>query len=337
MKKSLTKLFFFGILCLAASANAQTENTVEDDFSNYGDADTKVTKSYCNQKVNYLTPSKLISIGFEGQGGFSWNSANATGQETTNDIRRAQGLRLMYSTPVVSRTNLLVNLAVSHWETGYNPDNAGGSNPVLNALDTRGLRTSGLQATIFKPFNSKNFLLIQAQADVSGDYRQLSELSGNNLTYSGVAVYGWKKNDNLLWGVGAARTYRLGQLIYVPVVLWNKTFNSKWGVEMLLPARAVVRRNFGTTSLVTAGFELEGNTFYMNNVGYLRRGEIKPRITYERQLKNFIWMTAQVGWRYNGRFDVFSDQNPVKNEAAIWENTIGNPIYFNIGIHLVSP
>lgn len=336
--KLFRKGLLLGLSVLTFSAMAQQDSVIIDDFSNYGDADTKATKSYCNQKVNFLTPSKLISVGFERQEAFHWHSVdNLNSRHNNNEVTNAQGIRFLYSTPVISRTDMILNLSVSHWETGYKAKKATTTDDILTALDTRGLRSSSFQTTFFKPLNEKNFLLIQAQADMNGDYRKFSEISGKNFTYSGVAVFGWKKSDNLMWGFGAARTYRLGQLIHVPVIMYNKTFSPKWGVEALLPARAVVRRNFGTTSLLTLGYELEGNAYYLNNIGYLRRGEIKPRLTYERQLKNFIWLTAQTGLRVNQRFDVYSAQNPSKGEMASYMNAIGNPFFFNIGIHLVSP
>jgi Domain of unknown function (DUF6268) len=337
--KSACFTLFFAACTALLFAQTDTTTAVVDDFSAYGDADTKVTKNYCNQKVNYLTPTKLISIGFERQEAFGWTSDPAANDNiSSNEVSAAQGLRLFYSTPVVSRTDLIVNLALSHWETGYRAKSPTANDPILGSLDRRGLRSTGLQATVFKPFNEKNFIIVQAQADLNGNYRSLGEISGKALTYSATAIYGWKKNDNLIWGLGAARTYRLGQLIYVPVLLWNKTFNERWGIELLLPAKGVVRRNFGTTSLVTLGLELEGNAYHLNDVGgFLRRGELKPRITYERQIKNFIWFTAQAGLRYNARFNVFADQNPTNNEVVRFENTIGNPLFFNIGIHLVSP
>lgn len=340
-KNSCLALFFAAHTALLF-AQTDTTTAVVDDFSAYGDADTKVTKSYCNQKVNYLIPTKLISIGFERQEAFNWVS-EPSGPENirivnNNDIAAAQGLRLFYSTPVVSRTDLIVNLAVSHWETGYRAKSPTTRDALLSSLDRRGLRSTSLQGTVFKPFNEKNFIIVQSQGDLNGNYRSFAEISGKAMTYSATAIYGWKKNDNLIWGLGAARTYRLGQLIYVPVLLWNKTFNERWGAEVLLPAKAAVRRNFGTTSLLSLGFELEGNAYHLNDVGgFLRRGELKPRITYERQIKNFIWFTAQAGLRYNARFNVFADQNPVSNEVPTFENTIGNPLFFNIGVHLVSP
>ena len=37
--------------------------------------------------------------------------------------------------------------------------------------------------------------------------------------------------------------YFLGTKPHVPVLFWNKTFNDKWGMELLLPARGFMRYN----------------------------------------------------------------------------------------------
>jgi hypothetical protein len=340
MKKTtiLNVLVLFALFCCTTLPAQQQDTTNLEDFSAYGDADGKTSKSYCNQKVNYLSPSKLISIGYEAQAPFHMTSTRLPANTTRHDdVQLAHGLRVMYSTPIISRTDIIVNASISHWETGYTTGSKEPNSDLLSNLTRRGLRSTSLQATVFKPFNEKTFMILQAQADVSGNHVSFAGISGDDFTYSATAIYGWKKNDNLMWGVGAARTYRLGQLIYVPVLLWNKTFNPKWGAEVLFPARAEVRRNFGTTSLVRAGFELEGNAYHLNGIGFLRRGEVKPRITYERQLKNFIWLSVQAGWRYNARFDVYGTQNPKGEDPKIFSTTLANPFYFNIGINLVSP
>jgi len=132
------------------------------------------------------------------------------------------------------------------------------------------------------------------------------------------------------------------------VLLYNRTFSPKWGCEVVFPARAELRRNFGTTSLLKIGYELEGNAYYLGREGttdyYLRRGELKPRLTYERQLVGFIWVSAQAGLRYNYRNDVFRNQNPTGekdglfgSEPSLYNNTLTNPLYFNLSLNLVSP
>ena len=77
---------------------------------------------------------------------------------------------------------------------------------------------------------------------------------------------------------------------------------------------------------------------------YLRRGELKPRITYERKLAGFVWVSAQAGFRYNYRNDAFRNQDvtgkresTLGSEPALFKNTLTTPLYFNLSLNLVSP
>jgi hypothetical protein len=338
----MKKLIYYLPLFIVFQSFSQTDSTAVDEFSEYGDADDKKVKLFCSQKVNYLSPTRFISVGYEYQGAFDLESAqiNSSAKPAHSDVSNARGLRLAFNTPVISRSNFILSLGLTYWNTSLSKGShtSTSTSEFKNNLFENGIRTTGLNATIFKPLNQKSFLIFQGNADLNGNYKNFDEIDfGNQMTYSAAAIYGWKKSDNLMWGIGAARTYRLGELIYVPVLLYNKTFNPKWGVELLLPSRGAVRRNFGTTSMLLFGYELEGNTYYMNRIGFLRRGEVKPRITYEKQIKNFIWFSAQAGMRVNARFNVFDTQNPVKNELARYTNTLQNPFYLNFSINLVSP
>ena len=300
----------------------------------------------------YATPTKLITVGYEAQGAYDFTArpGGLNPMAGTGRITDARGLRLGFNAPVVSRNSFILNLGLTYWNTGQSiavkaPDQPSALFPLLG----RGLRTTGLNATVFKPLDTKRFLLFQANADLNGTYRTFGDLDQRQLTFSGTAIYGWKLTDNLQWGLGATRTYRAGQLVYVPVLLYNRTFSPRWGCEVVFPARAELRRNFGTSALVKVGYELEGNAYYLGQLAggqevYLRRGELKPRITYEQKLSGFVWLTAQAGLRYNYRNDAFRHQNPtgdrdglLGSEAALFENTLTNPLFANLSVHLVSP
>lgn len=332
----------WAILFLNGLAFAQTDttktNTEEINFDDFGDADNKDIRTFCTQKVSYLSPTKLISIGYEAQLPFHLSSENAAKTSiASTHVNSFGGIRLGLNTPVISRSNFILNLGFNFWNTSAKLEKPENSN-FYGGI--RALNSTGINATVFKPFDNKHFMIIQANADLNGNYRNLSDLDAKGMTYSGTAIYGWKKNDNLMWGVGVTRTYRAGQLLHIPVILLNRTFNQKWGIETILPAKFNVRRNFSPSSYLLLGYEIEGNTFFVANTGqdvYLRRGEMKPRITFEKKLAGFVWLSAQAGWRYNWRFDGFSTQNPVKNEKPLIVNSLGNPLYFNVSINLVSP
>ncbi|GAA4362952.1 hypothetical protein GCM10023185_31290 [Hymenobacter saemangeumensis] len=352
-----TYLALAGWLLSAAPALAQVTDTTRtatpagDDlnFDEFGDASAG-GGTYNTQKVLYISPTKLISIGYEAQLPYDLTSTgpHLSNASTTAETRisAARGVRLAFNAPVISRNNLIVNLGLTYWNTDLGIDNAKSSR-YFEQLD-EGLRTTGLNVTIFKPFDNKHFLLLQANSDLNGNYRGFGDLSRKQMTYSGTAIFGWKPNDNLQWGLGLSRTYRAGQLLYIPVILYNRTFSPKWGCEVVFPARAELRRNFGTTALLKFGYELEGNTYYLGQANghevYLRRGELKPRFTYEQKLAGFIWVSAQAGLRYNYRNDAFHHQNPtgekeslLGSEPSLFKNKLTNPLYFNLSLNLVSP
>lgn len=324
-----------------------------DDFGSFGNADATDNRPYASQKVLSQSPTKLISVGYEAQLPFDLTSIGphqpvlipgpgptpSPNTEITDRVDRFAGLRLGFNAPVISNSSLILNLGLTYWNTGVGVANAERT-PLLRSLE-KGLRSTGFNATVFRPLNEKHYLLVQGNVDLNGTYRNLDDVSTKALTYSGTAIYGWKPSESYMWGLGVTRTYRAGQLLHIPVVYYFRTFSPKWGVEAIFPARVNLRRNFGANSLLMFGYEIEGNAYYLGPVNgqdvYLRRGELKPRITYERQLAGFMWLSAQAGYRYNYRFNAFSDQNPTGDNNPLYDNSLGNPLYFSLSINLVSP
>ena len=73
-----------------------------------------------------------------------------------------------------------------------------------------------------------------------------------------------------------------------------------------------------------------------NNSDFLQRGEIKPRLMLEQKLVGAFWLSAQLGARLNGRFDLVDRYNG--NEDQITESyTWKTAPYFQVGINFVSP
>jgi Domain of unknown function (DUF6268) len=339
-------------ITLSSYALAQETDTtvVEEDFSMYADAELAAgAKRFCTSKVFDLSPNKLISIGYDFQGSHTMSLASI-GNTPASDfsVNSVQSLRVSANVPIVSKTNLLINLGVNYWEANYSIQNAE-SHPLANVLQESGLRTTGLMATLFKPLNEKNFLLFQVSADLSGDYFFPNFQPISQLRYSGTVIYGWKKHDRLMYGFGASRTYRVGEPNYIPVFLYNYTFPSrKWGVESVFPARAQIRRTFNTRTLAFFGYELEGQSYFISALQndsdltnpQLRRSELRIRFTFERSLKDFLWVSAQAGLRYNWSYNLDDGdffRGFTGTQDYVMENTLSNAFYFNLSINLVSP
>lgn len=335
-------LVFLTLLSVSSQVDSTKINKDNINFDEFVSADGENMKLFCNQKIAFLSPYRFISLGYENIFSSPISSVSnpsiTNSNTTTNNMNSFGGLRLALNTPVVSKNNLTISLGATVWN----------SNIAFENLPTDDFKKSisqlnsiGLNTTIFKPFNEKNFAILQVSGDINGNYTNFSSINGKGFTFSATAIYGWKKSDNFMWGVGVSRTYRAGALIYIPVVLYNKTFNKTWGIETVFPAKLNIRRNFSATSLLMLGYEIEGNSYHIasstSNELYLRRGELKPRLSFEQKLNGFIWIAAQAGVRFNWRFDAFDRKNPSVNENLLVANTLGNAFYFNLTLNFVNP
>ncbi len=349
-----------GLLALCMAFAAPSLAQVDDDdlgdfdaqeFSGYQDSEK--VKRFCTQKVRLLSPAKLISIGYEVAGPF--DIASKPGEisgleglgEQTGRVNAVHGMQLLANFPVISKSSYILNLGVNYNESTYNVSRET-DHPLHRNLDRFGLRTAGVNFTLFKPLNERNFLIFQGSADFNSNYifDRPADFS-NSMTYSGAGIFGWKPNDDLMWGLGVTRTYRGGESLIIPVVMYNKTFNDRWGIEMLLPARLNVRRNFSATSLLMFGFEIVGNSYFLNtdtrdaamgnfNQLHLRRSEVKVRFTWEKSIKDFMWISAQAGAIYFYKYGVSASESTPSGDFLIAnKNTI--PFYMNISLNLVSP
>lgn len=344
-KKRMRKILLPVFLLIAVASSAQNDTTEVIDYSQFGDAEG--VKRYCTQKVLNQSPQRIISLGFESYGSFQMPGVKTSylssgGPINDFQVNNVSAIRAQLNIPVISTNKLIWQLGASYWGSQFNIESPG-TNAFAKELNDNMLTTAGINTTIFKPLNEKNFLIFQASVDANGVFKSFSDINRNATTLSATAIYGWKTSEKNMIGAGIARTYRAGQLIYVPVLLWNKTFNDRWGMELLLPARGHIRYNFSTSNMIQAGFELEGNQFAMNipnslsNGVYLQRGELKPRIMWDKKIGGFLWFNAQAGLRYNYRFDAMNEYDARKDSQLFFSSRLGNPIYFNFSLNFVSP
>jgi hypothetical protein len=378
--KIFNYLFFLSFLfvCITPfNVLAQEEGEEEEiDWAAYGEVEYAggQTKSYANAKIVGLSPAKFITVGYEQQMPYDYSYSTIQKDGYSFDRERQEaidnnlaeegrigytgGLRINANIPVISKNSFIWQMGFNYMQSAYrfSDDNAPVEGGLKEQLDGRTLHTAGLFTTFYKPFNETTFMLLQAQADMSGDY-SLSNLGDQYLRYSAAALVGKRPHDRLQWAVGLSRTYRVGAPNYVPVALYNYTSkNRKWGIEALLPARAFYRYSINQTNLLLAGFALEGGSYRIAELSNptpgqvssfeIRRGEIKARLEYQRQLVGFFWWSLQAGMRIDYSYDADYLDNGTETLRVFgilgdapfsMRNSLGPAPYFNVSISFVSP
>ena len=342
-------------LGVSTFAWAQEDDYDEFDPSMFEEAG-EVLQAFCTNKVLGQSPTSLISLGYDYQGPATL-SAPAVGDFPAENAEwgAAQGFRFVSNVPVLSKNNILINWGVQYVHLGYrSATDVIHQNPLNANLANHDLKWANTTFTIFKPLNETRFVLLQAGIELNGDYSFGNLPSFGNARLPIALLYGFKPNDNLMWGIGASRTYLGGALNYLPIVYYYQTFaNEKWGMEALLPARLQVRYRTSSRNLIMLGYNVEGATYRLSNFNAtpgtqvinpennveLRRSEIRLGLSYQRGINDFVWIGAQAGYRINYSYDV--DQGDFyrgfDSENFFMLNGLTNTPFAQVTVSLVSP
>lgn len=357
----------YSLLLASLTLQAQTDTSSSNDFD-FSDFElaAPAEKAFCNNKVLGQSPTSLIGLFYNLQGGHQLNSqvfddGNGNKLNSTSDIRSAHEVSFIGNFPLLSRNNILINLNAIYQEQRYSAvDNPNTNNPFNEIIEDGVLRRSALIFTVFKPLNDRTFLLGQIGAELNGNY------STDNPEFASpfipaALIYGWKPSDRLMYGFGVSRTYLGGALNYLPVVYYYHTFlNEKWGVEALLPARAMIRYRINSEKLLSFGYNFMGASYGLTNFGsisqdvapnfnslaqaqdvQLRRSGIRAGFNYQQALSGFIWLSVEAGYRINYSYNVDEGGDFLRllgdDTPFFMENEFTNPLYFTIGLSYVSP
>ncbi|KFD38188.1 DUF6268 family outer membrane beta-barrel protein [Schleiferia thermophila] len=372
MAKRLTLFTVFLLILhpLLFKAQIITEESENDDEDEYDYSEVEYlgtpTKTYANARIFGLSPQRFFSLGWDVQlpyemqftelGTFQTDSSNLNFDAEKGLATYTGGLRLQLMTPVISNNRFLWQSMLNAWDVQYTARKRSHEfwrdslAHMTDTLDKYGLRTVNWVNTFYVPFDEKQFIIAQIQLDLSGNFSWLNPLEGQ-LLYSGAVLYGQRPNDRKQWALGISRTYRAGGMNYIPLILYNWTsLSRKWGTEILLPARGHGRYTFSPRSMLLFGYELEGSSYRINqfsteDVNFLiRRGELRFRLDYQRQIAGFWWLGVQAGYRVmysfdadrlkKGQSDFF---NLLRDHPYALRNQTDGAFYFNISINYVSP
>ena len=352
LKALLFSLFLIPLLTVAQE---------EEDYSMYDDleyADEGAT-TFASPKIIGLSPNRFINVAWDVQSPYTLKSSEINGYAPdypwkpieSSNVSYTGGLRLNANIPVVSRNNIVWQMGANYMNTNFSIDEVDpAKDPILFELDKRALNTTGLFTTVFKPLNDKQFLIFQGQADYNGNYTFTDFHSFGLTKYSAAVLWGKRPHDRLQWAIGASRTYRVGELNYVPIIMYNWTSKKeKWGTEILFPAKANGKYWMNKNSLIMFGYELEGGSYHLEGLSNngnsfeLRRGAVRPRIEWNRKLVGFFWLNAQLGTRINYGFTYDELENGKEffrgflgqQEIAAF-SSLGTSLYGLVGISFVS-
>ncbi|MBJ6110669.1 hypothetical protein JAO73_16720 [Hymenobacter sp. BT523] len=353
------------LLGTAGAARAQVQErvyppaapTAQDTAAN--DAQLRDKQQFANPSVLGMGPSKGLIVRYERMPRFGVSSSaqvqglNDFSTEATKNAR----LSIKGYIPAWNRPHLKVIVGLSYEREEFQFAQLPTTYELYDNIENKGLKSTAAQVAVIRPVDDVHWYLARVKGELSGDYTSNELTKSDYSRFSAEAIYGWKRSPNFSWGVGFQYGYTFGRLSLYPAVVYNRTFNNRWGVEALAPARITLRYNVNPSSILYAGYTVDGYNYIVHlsraplarknadgspdlskavlSTLELRETEVKFRLRWERELLSFLWLGAEGGYRYNYAFDAF-DRTNADREKIIDSQLNGAP-YASLELFITPP
>lgn len=303
--------------------------------------------SFCTPNVVGLPRSKGIVIKYELLPHYTFRSTAQTPAYSNANagVSRNGRTDIKIKIPIINKPGLVIIGGIHYFQEQFhftNPSKA--DYPVYQSLEDRSLKSTGISLYVIKPTKHNTYFLLRASADLIGDFSDHSIAVNELLKYSIAPMYGWKRNENLSYAIGLAYGYTFGRPTVYPLFSYNKNFTKKWGIESLLPVSVKLRYTPNIKTVWYASADISGASYRLSNkipgLGaidkpHIHRSELKTTITMEREVHDWLWISAEVGFRQNLQFNLTNSPGRRSNELI--NNKLSGASIFGLSLFMVPP
>jgi hypothetical protein len=264
---------------------------------------------YCESGVTNKAPSKAASFTYAFNPDYKMLPPNT---EQPTKVRRNERFDTRLKLPVVNAEQLKVVIGMDYTLERYHflgigPD----QNPLFKHLNQTELKNTGINASIFRPFNHKYYALLRLSANWQGDYTSFATLDRRYAVYNATSIFGVKKRDDLEYGVGLLINQGFRGRSAVPFAFYNHTFNDHWGIETVLPTTFKLRYNFSDRHLAMLGTELNSQNYALSvqvpspsvqtkhDLYHFRRASFDVVALYYLRLTDWTWLQLKGGYAFD--------------------------------------
>jgi hypothetical protein len=151
-----------------------------------------------------------------------------------------------------------------------------------------------------------------------------------------------RKNPRTELGYGLRFGYDLGIPLLLPLFSYQHHFSPRFSTSMVLPKQASMTYAFNPKTFLTAGAEISGASYHLENVNLLgysrletRKSEARLSLSFAREIHDWLWIEAESG---GVRFINFfiSEPRELRNNALITLSA-NESFFFNIKLLVMVP
>jgi uncharacterized protein DUF6268 len=300
-------------------------------------------RCYCKPGVRYNAPSRglELSYGLIAPGTYEPENDSPVAMPYS-EFDRWQQFEVNLKVPLILKDNFKLLIGYKYKSEVFNFSTIGiDYSQAFKNLDSQPLKKNAFSILMNKPLNENTYLLFRGRYLSNGNYNGWLKLGSDYAVYNMIGLYAMKPNEDLEWGIGVSFSSSFRRTAGLPIFVLNKTFNSKWGIESVLPAFIFGRYNFNEKNILLFGFEYNSDSYRMKFKDELQQpfdyalnhSELISAVRLEHQFSNWVWANVKIGYQTNFSTD-FESKEPTQSSFFV-EPTDG--VYFHFGVFISPP
>lgn len=260
-------------------------------------------KDFCHPGVLDKSPGKGVAIEYGYFPGYRQTSSD------TDDSRVNVNHHFLakFKIPIINKEKLKFLVGARYFEESYHFDNPEKEDDWLfYNMDGKKLKSHRFSAYLSRSFGYQTYVGLKAELSLNGDYDSFLSMDKRYRESVLVGILGRKKNAYKEWGLGLVTRMGYRGVVTFPFLIYNQTFNDRWGIEATLPVKCMIRYRFNSSALILFGGEMasrnysvdfeKGNTHDPIGQYTIVNPEGQLNIAFQRKLSDWIWMEAKTGY-----------------------------------------
>lgn len=336
----LAPIFILAIclFCISQPIIAQTPPVfVPTDF----DFEAEDAGCICSPGVINKSPGKGLLIEYKLTSGGNFTPDEVATGISPSKVNNLSRLRLRLKIPIILKPKTKFLIGLDHFQEQYKlnfiqPAFA----KQLNLIDGTTLKSSRATLYLLQSVTETNYLGIHARVTYNGNYTGLLDLDPYYRQIRISAIWGIKKREDLEWGIGLNYSDNYTRKIVLPFILYNRTYNERWGIEAAFPVSVLMRYNFNPRSLLlfgpefsSASYALRGESNIPTDDYFFQHTELQFGAKFERQLTPWVWANIHGGVQIN--FD--SRYEKALDTSDLFEPDLITGAFLKFGLFLSPP
>lgn len=341
------RLSFIGLLYYFVMTPVSIQAQVVPDVLGQDVVEAANIDCFCKPGIRNSSRSRGLEIAYQFTGRSVFEEEEQPLLPPLSEMEHLNRLILKLKVPVLLKDDLKILIGTSYRPETYNISKIGTDyQSEINHLNEEVFKSTSFSTIVAKSIDSTHYTVFRLKVRFNGDYDGFVNFDKRYTIFTFYGAYGFKPSDDLEWGVGiSASTGFRRKFIALPFFVYNRNFNTQWGIEAMLPALIKIRYNHSPTTIFTGGINYSSRTYSIGvdqdpliendplSDYHFRHAELQGGIELEQQIVPWVWLNVKAGYQKNFTTE-FEGINGNSNDFLL--SPTSSP-FFRIGLFVSPP